>query len=108
MSIEINNLPSSQLPIDTSTQNTGAAAKQDNSAQQAQNPAAGPARDQVSLTPEAKQLRDLEAKVASMPEVDSNRVNQIKQQLANGSFEVNPARIADKMMSLERALGDLN
>ena len=43
-----------------------------------------------------------------MPDVDSNRVNQIKQQLANGSFEVNPERIASKMMSLERALGDLN
>lgn len=108
MSIEINNLPSTQLPIDSGSQSTGVTGKENGNAQQAQNPAGATAKDQVSLTPEAKQLRDLEAKVASMPEVDSNRVNQIKQQLANGSFEVNPERIASKMMSLERALGDLN
>lgn len=108
MSIEINNLPSTQLPIDTSTQSTGTATNDNGAAQQAQNPVGGTAKDQVSLTPEAQQLRDLEAKVASMPEVDSNRVNQIKQQLANGSFDVNPERIASKMMNLERALGDLN
>lgn len=108
MSIEINNLPSTHIPVDSGTKSTDVAAKPNSPAPQGQEPAATATKDQVNLTPEARQLRDLESKVANMPEVDSNRVNQIKQQLANGSFEVNPERIASKMMDLERALGDLN
>lgn len=108
--MEINNLPPSQTGIDPTTQGGGAVARETTpNPAQTQNPAVRPgAGDQVSLTPEAKQLRDLESQVAKLPEVDSNRVNDIKAQLANGSFEVNPERIAEKMMSLERAIGDLN
>ncbi|CAK0776171.1 negative regulator of flagellin synthesis FlgM [Gammaproteobacteria bacterium] len=41
--------------------------------------------------------------VASMPEVDRNRVEEVRQRLAAGTYEVNPARIANRMLSMERA-----
>ncbi|MFA7594048.1 MAG: flagellar biosynthesis anti-sigma factor FlgM [Thiohalobacteraceae bacterium] len=64
--------------------------------------------DQVSLTPTAQQLRDLEQKVAAHPVVDADRVATIKEALTNGSYTIDPERIAGKMMSLEKALGDLS
>lgn len=63
--------------------------------------------DQVSLTPTAQQLRTLEDKIAAQPVVDTQKVNAVKDALANGSFEINAERIAGKMMSLEKALGDM-
>ncbi|MBU1191871.1 MAG: flagellar biosynthesis anti-sigma factor FlgM [Gammaproteobacteria bacterium] len=63
--------------------------------------------DQVSLTPTAQQLRSLEEQVAAQPVVDTQRVNAARDALANGSFDINAERIAGKMMSLEKALGDM-
>jgi negative regulator of flagellin synthesis FlgM len=68
------------------------------------NSAPAPAPDQVSLTPEAQQLRNLEQQIAAHPVVDTHKVNAVKEALANGSYEINSDRIAGKMMSLERAL----
>jgi negative regulator of flagellin synthesis FlgM len=64
--------------------------------------------DQVSLTPTAQQLRGLEQQIANQPVVDTQKVNAVKEALASGSFEVDPNRIAGKMMSLEKALGDMS
>ena len=64
--------------------------------------------DQVSLTPTAQQLRGLEQQIAEQPVVDTQKVNAVKEALASGSFEIDPNRVAGKMMSLEKALGDLS
>ncbi|MFN2309368.1 MAG: flagellar biosynthesis anti-sigma factor FlgM [Gammaproteobacteria bacterium] len=64
--------------------------------------------DQVSLTPTAQQLRGLEQQVANQPVVDTQKVNAVREALSNGSFQVDSDRIAGKMMSLEKALGDLS
>ena len=67
---------------------------------------AGNTSDRVSLTGEARQLQDLAAQLASEPVVDSQRVEAVRSAVENGSFTVNPDRIAEKMMSLEQALTD--
>lgn len=64
--------------------------------------------DQISLTPTAQQLRGLEQQIADQPVVDTQKVDAVKEALANGSFEINPDRIASKLMSLEKALGDMS
>ncbi len=62
--------------------------------------------DRVSLTGEARQLQELETRLASEPVVDSQRVQTIRSAVENGTFTVNPERIAEKLMSLEEALTD--
>jgi negative regulator of flagellin synthesis FlgM len=62
--------------------------------------------DRISLTGEARQLQELEAQLASQPVVDSQRVEAVRSAVENGSFTINPQRIAEKMMSLEEALMD--
>ncbi|MFQ5643463.1 MAG: flagellar biosynthesis anti-sigma factor FlgM [Thiogranum sp.] len=66
----------------------------------------GGSSDQVSLTGEARQLQELETRLASEPVVDSQRVETIRNAVENGTFTVNPDRIAEKMIGLEEALTD--
>ena len=62
--------------------------------------------DKVSFTGEASKLQALERELASQPVVDSQRVEAVRSAVDNGTFEVNPERIAEKMISLEQALTD--
>jgi negative regulator of flagellin synthesis FlgM len=66
----------------------------------------GHSSDRVSLTGEARQLQELETRLASEPVVDSQRVEAVRSAVENGTFTVNPERIAEKLMSLEEALTD--
>ena len=50
--------------------------------------------------------QELERQLESQPAVDGQRVNAVRGAVENGTFEVNPERIAEKKMSLEQALTD--
>ena len=60
--------------------------------------------DTVSLTDTASRLRSLENTIANLPVVDTQRVQDIQKSIADGTFEVNPQRIADKMFGFESEL----
>jgi negative regulator of flagellin synthesis FlgM len=66
----------------------------------------GNSADRVSLTGEARQLQQLESQIANEPVVDSQRVEAVRSAVENGTFTVNPDRIADKLIGLEQALTD--
>ena len=65
--------------------------------------ASNPVND-VSLTDTASKLRELEAKVANQPVVDTQRVENVKQAIADGSYRVNASRTAEKMAEFEDLL----
>jgi negative regulator of flagellin synthesis FlgM len=108
MAIEINNLTTTPSQVTEAggqprtTPQPAADKATDRSATQNQS------TDQVSLTPTAQQLRGLEQQIADQPVVDTQKVNAVKEALASGSFEIDPSRVAGKMMSLEKALGDMS
>jgi len=60
--------------------------------------------DTVSLSDNAVQLGKLESTVISTPVVDTQRVEQVKQAIKDGSYEIDPARVADKLMQFESIL----
>jgi len=62
------------------------------------------ATDTVNLTGTASQLRSLEQQLANQPIVDAQRVESIKREIANGSYEVNSQQVADKMIQIESAI----
>ncbi len=109
MAVEINNIASTHA----STAGTDASTRARETNEQAvgTNPSgtgsSAPASDQVSLTPAAQQLKGLEQQVANLPEVNMEKVQALKEAIQNGTYEVNANSIASKMMSLEKALGDL-
>jgi negative regulator of flagellin synthesis FlgM len=68
-----------------------------------QPPAGG---DQLKLSDKASQLKALESEIASLPVVDTQRVQDVQRTIATGSFEIQPARVADKLLTFEAGLGE--
>lgn len=66
--------------------------------------AKGPS-DQVVLSQEAQTLGRLQAKINSSPDVDLEKVAEIRRAIAEGRFEINPERIAENMLNQNDLLG---
>lgn len=60
--------------------------------------------DTVSLTDAAARLKSLEKSVASLPVVDTHRVEQIKKTLANGTYNIDDKKVAEKLQKFEQSL----
>ncbi len=102
MSIDINNLgtnppprASDATPVDSSEANAVGAR---------QSTGKSSVGDTVSLSDTAVRLGQLGVAVENQPVVDTKRVEQVKQAIMDGSYTVDPTRIAEKMMELDMAL----
>jgi negative regulator of flagellin synthesis FlgM len=58
----------------------------------------------VNITDQAKQLASLEQVLQSLPAVDEARVAEIRSAIQDGRYQVNPERIADKLLRFEQEL----
>lgn len=99
--ISNNGLP--KLPQAAGQPGNSAAPESSASATGAGTPAAK-ADDQLKLTDSAKALQQA-ARTDATP-VDTQRVERVRQALADGSYKVDAGRIADRMIAMERQLGD--
>ncbi len=72
------------------------AAEVSNAAEKA--PASG---ETVQLSPAAQQLQQASEKLRDTPEVDEARVARLRQAIADGSYQVDPQRLAAKMLAFE-------
>lgn len=59
----------------------------------------GNAGDQVVLSQEAQTLGRLQSKIDSAPDVNLDKVAEIRRAIAEGRFEINPERIAENMLN---------
>ena len=101
MAIEINNLPG--LPL-TGAGEGGQVAPNGQRPSAAETTTVAPKGDQVSLTDSAARLRELENEVSQMPVVDAQRVAEVQRSLSIGTYQVNPSDVAEKMLSMEKAM----
>lgn len=62
------------------------------------------ASDSVSLSSKAQAMVKLEAAVADSPDVETAKVAAIKEAVDNGTYEVNPRSIAEKMLDQDALL----
>lgn len=67
--------------------------------------AAGKPANPVRITDQARQLASLEQTVNSLPVVNEAKVARIRQAIEDGSYQVVPERIADKLLRMDRDLG---
>ena len=65
-----------------------------------------PTNDTVELTSGAKLLERLEKSLASLPDVDSARVAEVKAAIENGEYQIDADAIAEAMIRFERSFGD--
>ena len=60
--------------------------------------------DTVSLSENAVQLGKIDNTAIAAPVVDTQRVEQIKQAISDGSYKVDVEKVADKLMKFESIL----
>lgn len=60
--------------------------------------------DTVNLSNAAQTLQNVEKELASTPEVDSKRVERLKQEIDSGSYQINAERVAEKMLNFDNLL----
>ncbi len=59
---------------------------------------------QVRLTDTAANLKQIETRLADVPDVDRKRVETLRQRIESGAYEVNAGRLADRLLAFERDL----
>ncbi|MBW8185136.1 flagellar biosynthesis anti-sigma factor FlgM [Shewanella nanhaiensis] len=67
-----------------------------------------PKSDSVSITSQAQQLQSIQAKLSDIPEVDKQKVAEIKLAIAEGRYKVDPEKLASNIAMFENELKDLN
>ena len=90
----------SSRPIDTVTTGASARAGTDRTT-----PVAAPEGDSLRLTGEASGLQNLARELGAAPAgIDMGKVNAVRAAIADGSYKIDAASIADRMLDLERSL----
>jgi len=57
--------------------------------------------DSVSLTPQAKQLNELQKKANEGPAVDQKKITELKNAIASGDYKVDPQKLAASIANFE-------
>lgn len=60
--------------------------------------------DSINPTHTVRMLKKMEASLSTVSVVDVKRVESIKQSIMNGSFNIDPDRVAEKMLNYESML----
>ncbi|PUA26399.1 MAG: flagellar biosynthesis anti-sigma factor FlgM [Cellvibrio sp. 79] len=68
-------------------------------------PVSNKAGEQVVLSEQAQTLGRLQSKIDSAPDVNLDKVAEIRRAIAEGRFEINPERIAENMLNQNDLLG---
>lgn len=63
--------------------------------------------DTVTFTQAAAQLAEVEQHIKSASVTDTQRIEQVQAAIKSGSYQPNPAQVADKMLSFESALNSI-
>jgi len=58
-------------------------------------------RDSVSLTPQAKQLAELQKKAADAPVINQKRIDELKKAITSGEYKINPEKLAASIANFE-------
>lgn len=58
-------------------------------------------KDTVKLSGTAQTLQNQEAKINSMPDIDQEKVDRIKSELASGNYRIDSQKLAKNMASMD-------
>jgi len=101
MANNINGLTSTPSSASRSREKTPTAEKPDQAPASARAGVEAESSAKVSLSREAKQLQDIEVGLKNFPAVNQERVNQLRETLREGDYNVDPARLAAKIVQFE-------
>ncbi|MEZ9059578.1 flagellar biosynthesis anti-sigma factor FlgM [Vibrio pelagius] len=102
----IDNIRSGQTLTTTnrSAARTDSSSSQTSSSEASAKPAS---KDAVSLSQQSKAIGQMHQDMAAQPSFDQVKVAAIKEAIANGSYTVDPEKLADNMIKFENELKGL-
>lgn len=100
MAININNLNNSNQVNRNIQQQADVKNKAAQNAATSQQ-AAKVGQDSVSLTPQAKQLSEMQKKDNNAPEVNQKKVEKLKEAIQSGAYKVDPQKLAESIIKFE-------
>ncbi len=60
--------------------------------------------DAVSLTDTVTRLKSIEARIQELPEIDRERVEELRRQIDAGEYQIDTKLIAQRLVQLEQSL----
>lgn len=60
--------------------------------------------DSVTFTTTASEMLKLEESLANIPDIDNSRVDAIKASIAEGKYQIDPDKIVNNLLSIEKDL----
>ncbi|TPH17121.1 flagellar biosynthesis anti-sigma factor FlgM [Litorilituus lipolyticus] len=58
-------------------------------------------KDSVSITPQAKQLNELQKKSSEGPGIDQKKIDELKKAISSGEYKVDPEKLAASIADFE-------
>lgn len=106
MSVDLNGIGPGQVntPRTTADKSSGSAKAQPAASDQAQRQAPAARGESVSLSNQAKNLKQVEQKLADLPEVDDDRVAKIRAALEDGTYKIDAEKLAQKMLEMDKSI----
>ena len=106
MSVDLNGIGQGPVTPQKTTAdrsgNTGKTGSAPDSQAQAQ--ARGAKGESVSLSSQAKNLKQLEQKLGDYPEMDDDRIAEIRSALENGTYKIDAEKLAQKMLEMDQSI----
>ncbi len=66
-----------------------------------------PQHDEISLSAQGKAVGQIHQQLATEPSFDADKVAKIKEAISNGSYKVDPDKLASNIMKFESELKDI-
>lgn len=106
MSVDFNGIGPGQVntPKTTADKSSGTQTAKPSTGEQARTQAQNARGEQVSLSNQAKNLKQLEQKLGDYPEMDDDRIAQIRSALENGTYKVDAEKLAQKMLEMDQSI----
>ncbi|MBU2873936.1 flagellar biosynthesis anti-sigma factor FlgM [Marinobacter salexigens] len=60
--------------------------------------------ENVNLSSQARNLKQLEQKLGDYPEMDDERIEQIRSALENGTYKIDAEKLAQKMLDMDKSI----
>lgn len=106
MSVDFNGIGPGQVNTQKTTadKSSGAQTTQPSAGEQAKAQAQGARGENVNLSSQAKDLKQLEQKLGNYPEMDDDRIEQIRSALEDGSYKIDAEKLAQKMLEMDKSI----
>ncbi|SOB75708.1 anti-sigma-28 factor, FlgM family [Marinobacter sp. LV10R510-11A] len=106
MSVDLNGIGQGQVNTQRTTADKPAnspSAKQ--AAPEQANAKAQSARgENVNLSSQARNLKQLEQKLGDYPEMDDDRIEEIRSALESGTYKIDAEKLAQKMLDMDKSI----